>query len=131
MGFDLFIHSYKGDEPALYDRRLLEDIFNRDAIDPTSPLSEVRYADGRGEVYGADDDQINGIMLSHFGGRTIVERAFELADKTKALICWPGEEVFMAVTNREVLDHLPTEVDQETVAVVAHVDELIAVIGLI
>ncbi len=91
----------------------------------------MRYADSRGEVYGAEDDQINGIMLSHFGGRTILERAFELADKTKALICWSGDEVFMAVTNHDVLDRLPTEVDQETIAVVGNVDELIAVIGLV
>ncbi len=131
MGFDLFIHSFNGDEPAHYDRHILEEIFNRDAIDPTTPLTEVRYADGRGEVYGAEDDQINGIMLSHFGGRTIMERAFELADTTKALISWPGDEVFMAVTKPEVLAHLPAEVANEKIAVAANVDELIAVIGLV
>jgi hypothetical protein len=131
MGFELFIHSFDGDEPAKYDRRIVEDIFSRDAINPRIPLQGVTYADGQGEIYGAEDDLTSGIMMAHFSGRTIVERAFELAAATKALIFWPGDEIWMAVTSRDVISHLPEEADRKRIAVVRNVDELIAVIGLV
>ncbi len=105
--------------------------FNRDALDPSTPLSFVEYADGHAEIFGAEEHQINGVMMSHFSSRIAVAHAFELADATNALIFWPGEPPFMAVTKAETLARLPDVVKQEQIAIVKNVDELIVVIGLI
>ncbi len=133
MGFDLFVHCFKNKEYAQYDRQIVEDIFNRDSIDPTTPLSEVRYHDGRAEVYGAEKEKISGVMLSHFGGRTVLARVLELAERTGSLIFWPDEERRMAVTNAEVLNHLPDKIREECneIVIVTTVDELIAAAGLV
>jgi hypothetical protein len=115
-----------------YDRRIAEEIFNRDSIDPTTPLSEVRYTDGRAEIYGAEEDGMDGVMVAHFSGRTVVERIFELAEKTRGLIFWPAPIPCMALTNADFRNNLPDELkDDADIAVVHSVDDLIEVIGLI
>ena len=74
---------------------------------------------------------IDGFMLSHFGGDTICERALEIAVLTKSLIYWPGSPVFAAVTDREVIAHLPLEARLHLgeIALVATVDDLWAAIN--
>jgi hypothetical protein len=133
MGFDLFVHCFKNKKYALYDRQIAEEIFNRDSIDPATPLTEVRYHDGRAEIYGAEEEKTSGVMLSHFGGRTVLARVLELAEKTGSFIFWTFSEGRAAVANADVLDHLPDEAREvfSEIVVVTTVDELIAAAGLV
>lgn len=133
MSFDIFVQCFKQKQPSTYDRRIAEEIFNRDAIDPTTPLSVVRYLDGYANIDGAEEDQIDGLVLSRFGGRTALERLLELASTTGSLIVWPSNEINMAVTSAEMLTHLPDELTQagEEIAVVQSVDEFIDVADLV
>jgi hypothetical protein len=129
MGFELFVHAFRNGKQFFYPRRVAEDIFNRDAIDPSAALSYVEYADGKANIYGVDEDPMNGVMLAHFGGRTVMERAFELAVATGSIIVWPGEPPW-AVTDLATLDHVPGDDSGNKLqfVVVSTVDELIAVI---
>ena len=129
MGFELFVHAVRDGKPFYYARSIAEEIFNRDAIDPSTPLTNVEYADGMAEIFGADKDPMDGIMLAHFSGRTVLERAFELAVKTGSIIVWPGSPPW-AVPDLAVIGHLPgdpTENKAQFVAV-SDVDELIRII---
>ncbi len=132
MGFELFIECFRDKQPSPYHRSIAEKIFNRDAIDPTTPLSEVRYADGRAEIYGAEDDEMTGATLAHFSGRIVLERVLEFAEETGSLIFWPGDETCAAVTSLEWLDHVPDEIVKDMQpALVRNDDELIEFIGLV
>jgi hypothetical protein len=136
MGFDLFMSCCRNGESATFKREIAEEIFNRDAIDPTTPLTEVRYADGRGEVYGAEEDDVDGIMLAHFGGRTILERVWELAHRTGSFFYWPGDPdggPWIAVTDPQTLQHMWPELlkEPDAIGVARSARELSDVIGLV
>jgi hypothetical protein len=132
MGFEIFAHCFKNKEPAFYSRQMAEEIFNRGALDPQSPLTCLQYPDGRVEIYGAEEDELNGVMIADFS-RTALDRLFELADKTGSLIIWPDPETHLAVTDPAVIAHLPAEFTEsgDEIAVVHDVEELIGVIGLV
>jgi hypothetical protein len=131
MGFEIFVERFRDKEPAPYARKIAEEIFNRDAIEPTTPLNEVRYADGGAEIDGAVDDEMSGFVVAHFSGRIVLERLLELAQRTGSVIIWPGEETCAAVTSSEWLAHLPEDmIESMQPVVVRTVDELVAVIGL-
>ncbi|MEW6437295.1 MAG: hypothetical protein AB1508_09005 [Pseudomonadota bacterium] len=126
MGLELFTIAFRDKDVAPYPRSVVEDIFNRDALEPHAPLVNVLYADSAGEIYGADEDEITGIMVAHFGGPTILERVFELAVKTNSLICWTsGAPRYGGVTSREMLDHLPDGIDRAKIAIIQNVDEFL------
>jgi hypothetical protein len=132
MGFEIFTERFREKEPAPYDRKIAEEIFIRDAINPTTPLGEVRYADGSAEIDGAEDDEVSGLVLAHFSGRTVLERLLELAQRTGSVIIWPGDETCAAVTSPEWLAHLPDDmIESMQPTVVRNLDELIAAIGLV
>ncbi len=133
MGLDLFVRCFKNKEHALYERQIAEEIFNKDSIDPATPLDEVRYHDGRAEIYGAEKEKISGVMLTHFGGRTVLAHVLELAEETGSLIFWTFSDGRAAITNADVLNHLPDEAREvfNEIVIVTTVDELIAAAGLI
>ena len=123
LGFDLFVASVHNGERAFYEPRIAEEIFDRNALAP----SRLSYADGHAEIYGdRDGNSFDGFMLSHFRGDTIVERALEIASVTKSLIFWPSNFIFVAVTDKAVIDHLPPELNDgiARVALVRTVAEL-------
>jgi hypothetical protein len=39
MSFEIFVECFCDKEPAPYDRKIADGIFDRDAIDPTTPLT--------------------------------------------------------------------------------------------
>ena len=129
MGFEVFTTRFRNKETAPYATAIVERIFMRGAIDPTTPLTFVEYADGVAEIYGAEDDMTDGIMIAHFSSRTVLERLFELADETGSLIFWPSEDNCSVVTKAEWLDHLPDDAQFEPV-VVSTVDELMEAMEL-
>ena len=130
MGFEVFTTRFRNKETAPYATAIVERIFMRDAIDPTTPLAFVEYADGVAEIYGAEDDMTDGIMIAHFSSRTVLERLFELADETGSLIFWPSEDNCSVVTKAEWLDHLPDDMLQIEPVVVSNVDELMEAMEL-
>lgn len=135
MGFELFVQAVRNGKKFFYPRRIAIEIFNRGALDPSDPsepLYGVEYDDGRAEIYGAEEDPMDGIMLAHFGGRTVMERVFELAVATGSLIFWPGEPPW-AVPDLALIDHLSAQdeasaKDENLFVVVSNVDELIDLI---
>jgi hypothetical protein len=129
MGFELFVHAFRNGERFYYPRSIAEEIFNRGAIDPGPSLETVEYADGRAEIYGASEDPMDGFVLAHFSGRTVLERALELAVRTGSIIVWPGKPPW-AVPDLVVVDHLPGDPSENRAqfVVVSDVDELIRMI---
>ncbi|HEY1736184.1 MAG TPA: hypothetical protein VGG12_06030, partial [Methylovirgula sp.] len=81
----------------------------------------------------AEEGQIDHLVLEGFNGRTALERLLEFADRTNAVIAWPGSETSFAVTRAEVIQQIPDDFaeDGETIAVVANVDEFIEVAEIV
>jgi hypothetical protein len=126
MGLELMTFCFREKDAAPYPRAVAEAIFNRGSIDPSTPLITVDYADGSGEVYGAEKDEINGVTIVHFRGRTIIERVFELAVETNSMLSWTSDvPANIGVTSQETLDHLPEDVKQNKIVIVRNVDEFI------
>jgi hypothetical protein len=109
MSFSLYLSCTRNGESAVFGRALFEEIMRPDAINPRSPLLSVNYADGSGcaEIRMAEDDEIERLSFSHFGPGFFFDRLWELAERTNSFFWWPGAERFVAVTNLEMLAHLP------------------------
>jgi hypothetical protein len=133
MSFEIFVVCFKDKAPANYPRGLAEEIFKRDAQAPYGDLSEVRYADGYAIIHAKADDEIDGLVLERFNGRIALERLLEFADKTNAVIAWPGGETGFAVTRADVLEQVLDDFAEhgDTIAVLANVDEFIEVAEII
>lgn len=115
----------------MFKRELVEEIFGRYALNPPPHCQNATYLDGRAEIYGADEEEIDGIMCSHSWGTTFFEALYELADRTKSVIFWPSLGPSAAVTDVATLVHLPPgafEHEGEPPAVVADAKELQALI---
>jgi hypothetical protein len=70
----------------------------------------VKYPDGSGgEIYGRDDDEINCIMFTNFGGDMMFADIHELAERTGSAIIWPDTRPSLAVTHASVVDHVPED----------------------
>ena len=109
MSFDIFLQCFRNGEPACFKRTVFEEIFLRDAIDPNELPSGVTYADGGAEIYVEDKEEIDGVSFDHCGGDTFFAALLELADRTGAVVFWPTEGRQIAVTNPDVVGHLPAE----------------------
>jgi hypothetical protein len=110
MSFDVFLQCFRGGEHALLPRAVFEEIFSRDAIDPSYPLERVDYPDGSGgSIYGSNDENIDGMMFSHCGGHTFYSRLYEFAHRTRSIIFWPDIRPSLAVTDATVIDDIPFE----------------------
>lgn len=110
MSFDIHIICMRDGEGSSFTRNLFEEIMGRGAIDPKFPLETVSYADGRSEIYGAQDDNLGGAMFNHFGGDTFFNRLWELADRTGSFIWWPDTKRSVAITRPEINSHLPKDI---------------------
>ena len=77
-----------------WDRELVLGILSRAAIEPVTH-GVCRYPDGSGgRVHGIDPDDardhLDYLCFERFGGRTMMERLFELADAVDAFLAWSG-----------------------------------------
>lgn len=107
---ELFLTRVLDGKVIRFEREVVEEIMGRDAVDPSSPLVDIEYADGGCELIGGDDDSIETLMFDHFGGETFFSRLWELANRTGAFLWWAGNGDGYAVTNRDVLEHLPPDI---------------------
>lgn len=132
MGLDIFVQCCRNGERAMFSRDLVEEIFGRYALDPPPHLQGATYLDGRAEIYGADKhEEIDHLMCTHSWGTTFFEALYELADRTKSVIYWPGGDIWAAVTDPATLVHLPPgafDKNGEPPAVIADGQELHALI---
>jgi hypothetical protein len=110
VSFDLFVQRFQHGAVATFSRSLLDEVFGRGAIRATLPLKAVEYPDGsHAEIYAKDGEELSSFMLSHFGGETVFERVFELADRTGSIIYWPDVRPALAVTKSGVIEHVPQD----------------------
>jgi len=135
MSFDLFLNCVRDGETATFKRALFEEIIGRGAVNARFPLGTVEYPDGSGgEIYGADseeDEEIDGLMFTHFGGDTLMARIWELADQTGSFLIWPSDGRCLAVTSAETVRHIPPDLAESfgPPFIVSSGDELDYVIG--
>ena len=92
----------------------------------------MRYADGSGalEVCGLDrwsepGSYKTGLCFRRFGGSTFMTRLFELAGSLDAMVFWPGEPPFVAVTRQDLFELLPRELDPSNATFVTDADHLL------
>jgi len=106
MSFDLFIMKLP-DDPTPFDKQKVIDIFSRGAL-YSAAQGTVEYPDGggRGEISGIEDEVVDHMMVSHFGGLTFISRLYEIADTFDAFLSWPAdpeEEPNACVTKASLL----------------------------
>ena len=75
-----------------FDRTLVIGILSKGATEPIRSF-ECCYLDGsRGEAHAIDDDEtqtpLKHLGFTHFGGRMLMERIFELADTLEVFLAW-------------------------------------------
>jgi len=130
---EVFLFNARADGTPLDRSRAIE-ILARDAYDP-SDLGFIEYhkGEGAGEVIGWDDDEIDVLSFQHFGGRTFLERLFELAERLDGILIWAGHEegtVHMGVTKESLLAQIPDDLRQDCeIAVIKGVDHLNELLG--
>jgi hypothetical protein len=107
MSFDIFMTPFKNGQPLAFDRSLIREVFGPDAGLSEDEISRIHYSDDDGaEVYGAEDEVvIDGLSFNHCGGERFFDGLWQLADRTNAVIFWPGDEGNAVATNAEALAH--------------------------
>lgn len=114
MSFDIFLQCFQGGEPATFKRSLFEEIFCPNAINPQLPLEDVTYADGGGDIYGSDDDDIQCLMFNHCGGDTFWAALRELADRTQSVVFSASGWPTLAVADAAAIAHLPANFTKDS-----------------
>ena len=111
MSFDIFIAPFQDGRSSSFDRSLLLEVFGPDAGLEESTFSRIRYSDDDGaELYGAEEEAVtDGLSFNHCGGDRFFEGLWRLADRTNAVIFWPGAEGNAVATNAEALAHADPE----------------------
>ena len=115
MSSDIFLACVRGESVEKFARTLFEEVFGRHAVAPAPGYlpKDFNYADGGTQVYGADDDEIDGLMFNHFGGDTFFDALHELALRTRSVIYWPDEGVWAAVAEPTTISLLPASFERE------------------
>ncbi len=129
MSFDIFIAPFQDGQSSSFNRSLLLEVFGRDAGLEESAFSRIRYLDDDGaELYGADEETItDGLSCNHCGGDRFFNGLWRLADRTNAVIFWPGAEGNAVATSAEALAHADPEFIEplQPVRIVANGKELL------
>ncbi len=116
MSQDLFCLPLDPKMDIRWDRELVLGILGRGAIEPVTH-DRRRYPDGSGgRVHGIDPDDardhLDYLCFERFGGRTMMERLFELADAVDAFLAWSGagaDEPSACVARIERLERVGAE----------------------
>lgn len=129
MAFDIFMAPFENGEPFAFDRSLIRETFGSDAGLGEGEISHIRFSDEDGaDVYGAEDETIaEGLSFNHCGGERFFDGLWRLADRTHAVIFWPGDEGNGVVTSAETLAHADPEFLEplQPVKIVANGEELL------
>ncbi|MDR3435446.1 hypothetical protein [Telmatospirillum sp.] len=135
MGFDLHVCRFRHRQEATVSWELATGIFMRGWLHSCDWINgDIEYEDSHGEVYmdRQQNGETTGFMLTHFAGRTILERLFEYLDVTGSLLvfsCFETEN-WLAVTDQDLIDHLPDDfrLAEYPPVVIRDVDHMIAVL---
>jgi len=116
MSMDLFLACVRDGKESEFERRLVDEVMGRGAVNPEFPLEEVRYVDGGSEVHvhKNDGEGAKTVSFRRFGGETFFCRLFELANRTGSFLFWAGNGYGVAVTDRAMLVHLPPGVEDDS-----------------
>jgi hypothetical protein len=114
MSFDIFLQCFRDGEVATFDRAAFEQIFGAVAVSRRNEEGFVRmeFADGGGaDIYIGDEDALDCVMFNHCGGDVFFDALYELADRIKGLIYWPGAAPIPSsvITEATTLRHIPEE----------------------
>jgi hypothetical protein len=129
MSFDIFMTPFENSEPLTFSRLLILEIFGTDAELAESGFSQIRYSEDDGaEIYGAEEEIItDGLSFNHCGGKRFFDGLWRLADRTNAVIFWPGDEGNAVVTGDDALAHADPEFIEplQPVKIVSNGEELL------
>jgi hypothetical protein len=106
----------------------MHEIFGPEANMGDGKIWDISYSDRDGaQVYGADKEVIEHLMINHFGGDRFMDGFWRLADRTSSIIYWPGPRLVGAVTRAETLDHLPSDMREAfaEIGIVRNAEELL------
>jgi hypothetical protein len=110
MSFDIFVQCFRNGGVATFKRAVVEEIFESFAVGYGRHRTCVRFPDGSGaNIYLADGDELDSIMFNHCGGDAFFDALYQLTDRIKGVIYWPGVGVSSAITDAAVLEHLPAD----------------------
>lgn len=129
MSFDIFMTPFKNGQPQSFDRSLIREVFGPDAGLDENEISRIYYSDDDGaEIYGAEEETVtDGLSFNHCGGERFFDGLWRLADRTNAVIFWPGNEGNAVVTSAGALADADPEFIEplQPVKIVASGEELL------
>ena len=111
MSFDLFLAPFKDGQPIVFDRSVILEAFGPDANLGEGEISRIYFSENDGaQVFGAEEEMIaDGLSFNHFGGKRFFEGLWKLAEKTNAVVFWPGDPGNAVVTSERALAHADPE----------------------
>jgi len=111
MSLDIFLAPFRNGKPLTFDRSLLLEAFGRNADLVESGFSRIRYSNEEGaQLYGAEEQTVaHGLSFNHFGGDQFFAGLWRLADRTNAVIFWPGRKGNAVISSEAVLTHADPE----------------------
>lgn len=111
MSFDIFLQRFENGEVGTFKRAVVEEIFGPYAVDGAPKgIMRVEYADrGGADVYIDDEEDLKGLMFNHCGGYTFFDALYQLTDRIKGVVYWPGIGPSSAITDAAVMQHLPAD----------------------
>jgi hypothetical protein len=110
MSFDIFVQCFRNGEMATFKRTVFEEIFGPFIVSREPKFARVQFSDGGGaEIYLDDSDEQSSLMFNHCGGDAFFDALYQLTDRIKGVIHWPGEGPSSVVTDAAVLAHLPAD----------------------
>jgi hypothetical protein len=110
MSFDIFLQCFRDKAPATFERSNFEDVFGAYIVSRESNpgFVGVKFPDGsHADVYISELENIDGLMVNHCGGDAFFQALYQLADRTKSSIYWPGSAPSSVVTDDATVLHLP------------------------
>jgi hypothetical protein len=110
--FPIRVAYYQNGRWATYKRAVFAEVFAEATIEPRGARQRLQFRDGSGAdiAFGTPigyDDDVFAVTFERFSGRSIMDAMFELARRTRSIISWPSDQSYAAVTDLDILDHLP------------------------
>lgn len=110
MSFDIFLHRFRDKEPSTFKRSEFEDIFGAYIVKSDPGFVELKFPDGSiADVYVSEEENIDGIMANHCGGKAFFQALYQLANSINGCIYWPGDMPSSVVTDTTTIEHLPND----------------------
>jgi hypothetical protein len=113
MSLDILVVCFRNGVPATFKREIFDKIFrpyydHPEEREPDHGFVQVTFPDkSRSDIdIGYVGSDIDHVGFNHFGGDSLFDAMYQLADGTSSVICWPALRPSAAVTNEAVLKEL-------------------------